>query len=775
MSRPDPVTTATDAPASLAAVGERAVDRIRILLDAERDRWSLVDPSLAGALDALRVAGRRGRQAAPPRVLPLGVRRRRGRPGRPTIAIDAGRGARAAAQLRARARRHHGRVRPAARRAGGAPRVHRPARAVRLAGPGPPLRRGRGDPRRRLRVRLRRRADGAASPRTPAASSTSCASSCASASTSTSAPPRPAGATPTQARTIEWYKSGKYTVERPLHLGAALAGRLDELRAPLSAFGLPLGEAFQLRDDLLGVFGDRGRHRQAGRRRPARGQAHAAARRGRRRAPTARTSGCSNGSAAPISRADEIAALRDLLVARGAVDEIEADIERLVAESLAALETVPITDDAEGRAGRPRPVRRLARPLTPPSSAADAGRGGSAGRERSVRDRTAPADRLSRRWMAEPSGRSRSPGSRSATAIAAPSTASRFAIAARRGVRAARPERRGQDDDRRDPRGLPQPRRRRRCACSGSTPWRDGAGAAPAHRRDAPGGRALPGRPAARGAPAVRRRTTTTPTTPSGCSTSSGSARSRARSCAGSRAASASASRSRSRSSAGPRSLFLDEPTAGMDPRARATTWELVRELRDRGHHRRAHHPRTWTRPSSSATASRSSTTAGSSRGARPPSSRTVGGRRPAVLDRARARPSPRSPPRSASPADAVRRAPAGRVHRSRAAMTPALVADLAVWLRDKGYGLTELRTGGRPLEEVFLQLTAGGRGVNRPARRRADPHRAAADAPAGREPARHARDPARHPRVLLEGRRGQDSSCATRSTSSCPACSRSR
>jgi geranylgeranyl diphosphate synthase type I len=55
---------------------------------------------------------------------------------------------------------------------------------------------------------------------------------------------------------ISTYKSGKYTVERPLHLGAALAGRLDELGEPLSRYGLPLGEAFQLRDDLLGAFGD---------------------------------------------------------------------------------------------------------------------------------------------------------------------------------------------------------------------------------------------------------------------------------------------------------------------------------------------------------------------------------------------------------------------------------------------------------------------------------------------------------------------------------------
>ena len=52
------------------------------------------------------------------------------------------------------------------------------------------------------------------------------------------------------------YKSAKYTVERPLLFGAALAGAPPELSAAYSAFGLPLGEAFQLRDDVLGVFGD---------------------------------------------------------------------------------------------------------------------------------------------------------------------------------------------------------------------------------------------------------------------------------------------------------------------------------------------------------------------------------------------------------------------------------------------------------------------------------------------------------------------------------------
>ena len=58
------------------------------------------------------------------------------------------------------------------------------------------------------------------------------------------------------AMTVLRYKSAKYSIERPLHIGATLAGADPEQLARLSAFGLPLGEAFQLRDDLLGVFGD---------------------------------------------------------------------------------------------------------------------------------------------------------------------------------------------------------------------------------------------------------------------------------------------------------------------------------------------------------------------------------------------------------------------------------------------------------------------------------------------------------------------------------------
>jgi geranylgeranyl diphosphate synthase type I len=56
-------------------------------------------------------------------------------------------------------------------------------------------------------------------------------------------------------RVIE-FKTSKYTVEGPLHLGAAIAGASAEVFEALTRYGLPLGEAFQLRDDVLGVFGD---------------------------------------------------------------------------------------------------------------------------------------------------------------------------------------------------------------------------------------------------------------------------------------------------------------------------------------------------------------------------------------------------------------------------------------------------------------------------------------------------------------------------------------
>ena len=59
-----------------------------------------------------------------------------------------------------------------------------------------------------------------------------------------------------QARNVIRYKSAKYTIEQPLLMGIALAGGSSSVEIALSTYGLSLGEAFQIRDDLLGVFGD---------------------------------------------------------------------------------------------------------------------------------------------------------------------------------------------------------------------------------------------------------------------------------------------------------------------------------------------------------------------------------------------------------------------------------------------------------------------------------------------------------------------------------------
>lgn len=51
-------------------------------------------------------------------------------------------------------------------------------------------------------------------------------------------------------------KSGKYSVERPLHLGVAAAGASSSFYEVFTGYGIPLGRAFQITDDILGLFGD---------------------------------------------------------------------------------------------------------------------------------------------------------------------------------------------------------------------------------------------------------------------------------------------------------------------------------------------------------------------------------------------------------------------------------------------------------------------------------------------------------------------------------------
>ncbi len=59
-----------------------------------------------------------------------------------------------------------------------------------------------------------------------------------------------------RAEKVILYKTAKYSIEAPLRIGAAFAGADQSTLNVFTQFGIPLGIAFQLRDDILGVFGD---------------------------------------------------------------------------------------------------------------------------------------------------------------------------------------------------------------------------------------------------------------------------------------------------------------------------------------------------------------------------------------------------------------------------------------------------------------------------------------------------------------------------------------
>jgi ABC-2 type transport system ATP-binding protein len=152
-----------------------------------------------------------------------------------------------------------------------------------------------------------------------------------------------------------------------------------------------------------------------------------------------------------------------------------------------------------------------------------------------------------------------------------------------------------------------------------------------------------------------------------------------------------------------PEVVFLDEPTAGMDPRARATTWQLVRELRDAGttvvlttHHMdEAEHLCDRLAIIDHGRIVLEGT----------PGDITNIGTHDLHFSTSAGLDLPALAAAMSLAATTVLEERPGE-YAIRAEMTPELVADLAVWLRDKGYQLTELRTERATLEEVFLQLT---------------------------------------------------------------------
>jgi geranylgeranyl diphosphate synthase type I len=154
------------------------------------------------------------------------------------------------------------------------------------------------------------------------------------------------GGDPDRSRLICTLKSGRYTVVRPLHLAVTLAGRPD-LMAPFTRFGDPLGRAFQLRDDVLGVFGETDATGK-----PAGDDLREAKPTLLLELARRRATGPQLDVLDGVGRRDlddpAIDRIREVVAATGALAAVEQEIRREAATALLALDTAPVT--AVGRA-----------------------------------------------------------------------------------------------------------------------------------------------------------------------------------------------------------------------------------------------------------------------------------------------------------------------------------------------------------------------------------------------------------------------------------------
>ncbi len=154
-----------------------------------------------------------------------------------------------------------------------------------------------------------------------------------------------------RAQRVICFKSAKYSIEHPLLIGAALADADEPLTRAYSAYGLPLGEAFQLRDDVLGVFGD-----PAATGKPAGDDL----REGKRtvlvvlaleRADARQGAALREGLGDPGLDPAGVDRLRSVVLETGALARVEQMIDDAVARSRAALAAAPVTEVARRALG----------------------------------------------------------------------------------------------------------------------------------------------------------------------------------------------------------------------------------------------------------------------------------------------------------------------------------------------------------------------------------------------------------------------------------------
>lgn len=144
---------------------------------------------------------------------------------------------------------------------------------------------------------------------------------------------------------IASYKSGRYSVARPLEIGAILAAGEGPVSRALRAAGVPLGEAFQLRDDILGVFGSEVETGKSARSDLAQGKRTLLVALTIERLRDDQRSRFDSMFGKPDLTAAEADELRDLMSASGGLAATEAKVDQLAAEARTAIDASPIAPD----------------------------------------------------------------------------------------------------------------------------------------------------------------------------------------------------------------------------------------------------------------------------------------------------------------------------------------------------------------------------------------------------------------------------------------------
>jgi geranylgeranyl diphosphate synthase type I len=152
---------------------------------------------------------------------------------------------------------------------------------------------------------------------------------------------------PAEALRVIEFKTSKYTVQRPLLLGAAAAGGSPELISVLSDYGLLVGEAFQLRDDLLGVFGDPSRTGKPAGDDLREGKRTLLVALAFQRADPAQRELLRDGVGDPHLTRDGVARLREVLIGTGAQEQMEQRILERAGEAVRRLAATRLQPDAE--------------------------------------------------------------------------------------------------------------------------------------------------------------------------------------------------------------------------------------------------------------------------------------------------------------------------------------------------------------------------------------------------------------------------------------------